>query len=101
MFEKVLGGNSLPPAQVTARCASGYMLENPSIPHYLVTSERTFTMVTTCRARTISRKDWSDLAGFSVLWTEKDASPLASFDNQIERVEEATQPGIRCSTDSS
>ena len=27
--------------------AAGYMLENPSIPHYLVTSEATFTMVTT------------------------------------------------------
>ena|SRR5579862_991117 len=24
----------LPPAQATARCASGYMLENPCIPHY-------------------------------------------------------------------
>jgi hypothetical protein len=25
---------SLPPASVTARCASGYMLENPCIPRY-------------------------------------------------------------------
>ena len=33
------------------------MLESPSIPRYLVTSDRTFTMVTTCRVRTISRKD--------------------------------------------
>ena len=27
---------SLPPVPVTARCASGYMLGNPCIPHYLV-----------------------------------------------------------------
>ena len=29
-------GNSLPPASVMVRCASGYMLENPCISHYLV-----------------------------------------------------------------
>src|ERR1700741_3504207 len=38
---------------------SGQMLETPSIPHYLVTSEWAFTMVTTCRVRTISRKGWT------------------------------------------
>src|SRR5436189_6266909 len=27
----VLGGNLLPPASVMARCASGYMLENPAV----------------------------------------------------------------------
>jgi hypothetical protein len=27
-------GPSLPPASATARCASGYLLENPCIPHY-------------------------------------------------------------------
>ena len=36
-------GDSLPPASVTARCASGYMLENPVYPALLVASERTFT----------------------------------------------------------
>jgi hypothetical protein len=30
----VLRHETLPPAPVTVRCASGYMLENPSIPHY-------------------------------------------------------------------
>ena len=43
----------LPPVLVTARCASGYMLETPSIPRYSLAN---LPAVTMRRVRTISRK---------------------------------------------
>src|SRR6266566_8483594 len=49
------------------------MLETPCIPHYSSsTSGRMFTIVTTCRVRTISRKGW--IAISRVTSTEKEAS---------------------------
>jgi hypothetical protein len=84
---KSLEANSLPPAPATARCASGYMLGNPCIPHYLVTSERMFTHGDNVPGAENQQERLSEFCGWVIGFVDGEGCFSISFTRQPDRVE--------------